>query len=52
LIVWNGLFQWLSNIRTRTMNIKNLRIADFFNRLKLSLSPSGMDTSLLSTDVM
>jgi hypothetical protein len=31
---------------------KNLRIADFFHRLKLSLSPSGMDTYLLSTDVM
>jgi hypothetical protein len=34
------------------MNIKNLRTADFFHPLKLSLSPSGMDTSLLSTDVI
>jgi hypothetical protein len=34
------------------MNIKNLRIADFPHWLKLSLSSSGMDTSLLSTDVM
>ncbi len=32
--------------------MKNLRIADFFHWLKLSLPPAGMDTSLLLTDFM